>query len=506
MENLQHKTLHYNDNVSPPHNLIAIFKVRFHVHRGNELVWQYPLDLDLQGIEYQMICSGLHLVENDTIYFSRWNGFGVGVFEKQAIDHDRGASMQAVGVLVSGRPDLEDDTSLLEEYYKTHHLTLTSPVLERQHAVNARYLRPFDSVTCALTYYIESTTAATSTQQDQDPFSSFRTMVMTLGPAVFVLWKAILAKQRILLMKPAPPMEKLCHFVYHGYLMDQWDHDNNSKTPVAPKFNIGINDIEDLEKEMDHSYIACTSDTIFDIKKDLYDVLIKLPMDASPPTIITQHLQINTADMDRYQLLLQQQQQQKSQQDIAWYPYYRYKGLLWWDRQMSSLDMGLEACFSSCRRRGWTKYQHQHQQHYDGSIHALDETMGLLDDATDDEDDGDDEGLLRPDAEELDSRTILDPTRRLSHDVPDSLNASLLGFFHVLSSQLISSLQTMLPDDHDDVDEQVTLTVHDMLRLGLEPWEDRWLVDRLGQLYFGKRIKVVSCSGRLPCCSPSLQL
>jgi hypothetical protein len=40
--------------------------------------------------------------------------------------------------------------------------------------------------------------------------------------------------------------------------MDQWDHDNNSKTPpVAPKFNIGINDIEDLEKEMDHSYIAC---------------------------------------------------------------------------------------------------------------------------------------------------------------------------------------------------------------------------------------------------------
>jgi hypothetical protein len=102
---------------------------------------------------------------------------------------------------------------MLEDYYKTHHqVTLTSPVLEQQHAVNARYLRPLASVTCALTYYIESTTATTSIQQDQDPFSSFRTMVMTLGPAVFVLWKAILAKQRILLMKPAPPMEKLCHF------------------------------------------------------------------------------------------------------------------------------------------------------------------------------------------------------------------------------------------------------------------------------------------------------
>lgn len=77
----------------------------------------------------------------------------------------------------------------------------------------------------------------------------------------------------------------------------------------------------------------------------------------------------------------------------------------------------------------------------------------------------------------------------------------------MLSSQLISSLQTILPDDHDeDVDGEVTLTVQDMIRLGLEPWEDRWLVDRLGQVYFGKHIKVVSCSGRLPCCSPSLQI
>lgn len=108
--------------------------------------------------------------------------------------------------------DSGDDTSLLEDYFKEHHRTFTSPVLDR-HPVSPRYLRPFDSVPCALTYYIESTTTATSIQgqQDQDPFSSFRTMVTTLGPAVFVLWKAVLAKQRILLMKPTPPMEKLCH-------------------------------------------------------------------------------------------------------------------------------------------------------------------------------------------------------------------------------------------------------------------------------------------------------
>lgn len=59
-------------------------------------------------------------------------------------------------------------------------------------------------------------------------------------------------------------------------------------------------------------------------------------------------------------------------------------------------------------------------------MHALDETIGLLDDAS--EDDNNEEGLLRQDAEELDSRTILDPSRRPSHDVvPDSLDARLLG-------------------------------------------------------------------------------
>ncbi|KAI8333072.1 hypothetical protein BC941DRAFT_435018 [Chlamydoabsidia padenii] len=518
-------------------------------------------------------------------YFSRWNGFGVGVFEKQAIDHDRGVSMQAIGVLVghSDRLDLwqhlpflssqmgkttedesdqNDTTNLLKDYFDKYHL-IEHQQQQQPHQdltpISPRYLQPFESIPSALSYYVESSTTIATTidsQHGQDPFLSFTDMVFELGPTVFVLWKAVLMKQRILLMKSAPPMEKLCHFVYNGYLMDQWCQNRvasslgisllqDPRKRLKPKFNIGINDIVDLEKELDHSYIACTSDTIFDIKKDLYDVLIKLPPPSlinsvSSPTIITNSippLQVNAADLARYQLLthlfppeqeyqhqlLLQQQRQQQQSSLS---FYLYEGILWWNglKMMQKLETGFDNCLSSCRggssplrqqtsQDGWkNKYHQQFENTSDGSIHALDETIGLLDESV--HDPSPSGGGL--DAEEIDSRAILETAAaRYSNEIAhDSINHCLLGFFHVLSTQLISTLQTIVLSSSDDGDDDggvVTITIQDMLRLGLEPWEDRSLVNQLGQMYFGKRIKVSCCILPTCCCCgqdppPSIQL
>jgi hypothetical protein len=73
-------------------NLVAMFVARFDVHRGNVIEWQYPAgsvflnekkrmnvkvvimikwsspDADLDGVEYQAICSGLHSISQDTMY------------------------------------------------------------------------------------------------------------------------------------------------------------------------------------------------------------------------------------------------------------------------------------------------------------------------------------------------------------------------------------------------------------------------------------------------------
>jgi hypothetical protein len=79
-------TIVQSDDSKTAHNLagsnvLAVFVVQFDVTKGNIVEWQYPegnisvslfylklkdiLDYDLEGIEYQAICSGLHRIESD---------------------------------------------------------------------------------------------------------------------------------------------------------------------------------------------------------------------------------------------------------------------------------------------------------------------------------------------------------------------------------------------------------------------------------------------------------
>lgn len=67
-----------------PSNVVAVFIARFDRTSGNTIEWQHPegrlylcsvtsvlivymADIDLDGVEYQCICSGLHRVETDTM-------------------------------------------------------------------------------------------------------------------------------------------------------------------------------------------------------------------------------------------------------------------------------------------------------------------------------------------------------------------------------------------------------------------------------------------------------
>ncbi|ORZ11578.1 hypothetical protein BCR42DRAFT_421369 [Absidia repens] len=562
-----------------PNNITAIFKVRFHVHRGNELVWQYPPDIDLQGVEYQMICSGLHLVEKDTIYFSRWNGTGVGVFENREINHDRGASMQAVGVLIAlpsarvhpGPLNLWQHVSFLKSYladsdddsdHNDHH------ALEDYY--NAHRYKP--SATEQMHYYITRERLQQQQQwHTQDIPRAFSDMVRLLGPSVFVLWKAILLKQRILMMKPSPPMEQLCYFVYNAYLMDQWQSSTTPRIPdhMALKFNIGINDINDLEKRKESSYVACTSDTIFDIKKDLYDVLIKFPvsMKTSSTTIqpvesitTSTPINVNAADHVRFKLLMhlfppaQQHQYQHMPLPSSW-AFGRYECITWWDASVSGLMRQWNASgtpSSSMSRRRTQRYprhqplsqqispasssssqqeqqqQQQQTQEYEHSIesmHSLQETSLLVEPSQ--------QPITAAQERQMGGQVILDDTRVISSApsvsgvleysdqpdqelawgsaasvIPDTLSNTLLGFFHVLTLQLVSSLQTLVEDNDDDGDgnnnnNEVVLGIKEMVRLGLDPWDDQYLVHQLGLLYFNKNITVSACHDLKACCSSS---
>lgn len=54
-----------------------------------------------------------HILKNS--YFTRNNGFGLGVYRKFEIETDRGASMQAIGIITSSIESLQQHIPFLEK-------------------------------------------------------------------------------------------------------------------------------------------------------------------------------------------------------------------------------------------------------------------------------------------------------------------------------------------------------------------------------------------------------
>ncbi|KAI8141416.1 hypothetical protein BJV82DRAFT_670699 [Fennellomyces sp. T-0311] len=296
-------------------NVAAVFVVRFDVIHGNTIEWQHPTELDLSGVEYQAICSGHHRVSSDTTYFAKPPYFGVSVFRKVDTDGtQRGASMRAVGVMVEPTGDTgpsakvwthghalnvfarnhdfesEEDERLykgLLRYFEKHRL---------QHRQASQKL--WDPSPSALNTFRPSTLMYYNYGQ-HPPFArifeqlvaveprppletvphldAFPFFVAQFGPQIFVLWKAALLKKRIL-YTTAPPLERACSYVYNTFLLGAVPNASifKSRKRLHPKYAIGVNDIADLY-DFGEGFVACTSDTIFSSKTDLYDLLIDLP-------------------------------------------------------------------------------------------------------------------------------------------------------------------------------------------------------------------------------------
>lgn len=113
---------------SRPANLLTLFQAHFHVRRGNELTFTYGHDLDLSGVEWKVLPSGSHAVDQDVIWFEppgetdhveeddngshRWHKVGMAVFKNRKLTRqqeengegeqldERGARMVAIGLII----------------------------------------------------------------------------------------------------------------------------------------------------------------------------------------------------------------------------------------------------------------------------------------------------------------------------------------------------------------------------------------------------------------------
>lgn len=89
-------------------SLVAIFHASFHPTKGNVIDWALKSDesINLDGVEFSVLPSGLHLVERDTVYFSQGAHSGLAVFRRRPTraQAHRGFRLSSLGILLQTAP------------------------------------------------------------------------------------------------------------------------------------------------------------------------------------------------------------------------------------------------------------------------------------------------------------------------------------------------------------------------------------------------------------------
>ncbi|KAI9320166.1 hypothetical protein BX666DRAFT_2025176 [Dichotomocladium elegans] len=297
-----------------PTNVVAVFVARFDVTSGNTIEWQHPEEIDLSGVEYQVISSGLHNIESDTIYFTKSPYIGVGLYKKEkAAASDRGAIMRSVGIILEPSDNLgpcakvwahaealksldpfaspNELRKTMRRYYDdhlrhhNHHQKPPTTMTAWEHnplEADANHVRHiFDAE--ALLYDNHHPPSIFDQLLSLSPYPleplpslvSLPMFIAHLGPQVFVLWKAAVLRKRILFLTE-PPMSHVAGYVYDTFLLSAVPSKYQCKRKFTLKYTVSVNDIPDLADNPD-GFVASTSDAIYETKTDLYDVLVKLP-------------------------------------------------------------------------------------------------------------------------------------------------------------------------------------------------------------------------------------
>lgn len=294
--------------------IVSVFVVTFNTRTGNMLEWCLPKDMDLEGVEFKAIASGSHRVSTDFIYFRKGSYFGLACFANMAVEStvERGARMKSVGILSPSYTLLYRYMNFLEHQVR---LQLQTPghysPLEAFYEDKRAVLPPgADGIVTACPANAWGAVINHSMHPEMKithPAGCMSQFIRFFGEQIMVLWKLALLRRRILIFSP-PPVGVVCYRVYCCCCLA------NISIPgigvavpeFRPFFYVNVADINALENEL--SYVACTTEKIFEEKKDLYDVYVdnqnvKTYRDGLKPL-----LRLSAADKDKYYKLTEQRQ------------------------------------------------------------------------------------------------------------------------------------------------------------------------------------------------------
>ncbi|XP_035645706.1 DENN domain-containing protein 11 [Oncorhynchus keta] len=294
--------------------IVAVFVVTFDTRSGNMVEWCLPQDVNLDGVEFKSMASGSHRIAKDFIYFRKGCYFGLACFANMPVESEleRGARMKSVGILSPSYTLLYRYMHFLENQVR-HQLQCPgsySP-LEAFYEDKKAVLPPAGNglvTACPTSAWVPAINRCMHPEMKiTHPAGCMSQFIHFFGEQIMVLWKFALLRKRILIFSP-PPVGVVCYRVYCCCSLANISIPGIgvSVPEFRPFFYINVADIAALATEM--SYVACTTEKIFEEKKELYDVYVdnqnvKTHRDSLQPL-----LRLNGVDREKYRKLSEQRQ------------------------------------------------------------------------------------------------------------------------------------------------------------------------------------------------------
>ncbi|KAM3609943.1 uncharacterized protein V6R79_022735 [Siganus canaliculatus] len=301
--------------------IVAVFVVTFDTRSGNMIEWCLPHDMNLDGVEFKSMASGSHRITNDFIYFRKGCYFGLACFANMPVESEleRGARMKSVGILSPSYTLLYRYMHFLENQVR-HQLQCPgqySP-LEAFYEDKKAILPPKGNglVTACPAWSVTSINRCMHPEMKiTHPAGCMSQFIQFFGEQIMVLWKFALLRKRLLIFSP-PPVGVVCYRVYCCCSLANISIPGIgvSVPELRPFFYVNIADITALETEM--SYVACTTEKIFEEKKELYDVYVDNQNVKTHRTNLQPLLRVNAADKEKYRKLSEQRQMLLYSQEV----------------------------------------------------------------------------------------------------------------------------------------------------------------------------------------------
>ncbi|SPO44581.1 uncharacterized protein PSANT_02266 [Moesziomyces antarcticus] len=335
-----------------PSNVLTVFLARFHVRHGNQIEYQYPpapkqsrtdevlvdvtdgtaqkgdaddeiSGVDLSGVEWKVLPSGGHLINEDVIYFqtSRPGSIGVACFRKVDLDNEdadaaaqRGARMVSAGLILQCEgPTDQHPSGLAQQLAIVPHVSNLKKLAEElaHDSEDVRPLRSYYDTHRARSAAADVTLDGKRMKQlrmrrrrdprnlPHDPISHMPALCGSLGALLpHLLKKLMLPRHRLLIFSPAPPIVNAAHLGYNladlvalAVGRSGRRHENllalAQRGIIDVRGQIGVHDIPELEQEQQQrakshdmlpqrSWIAWSTDKILLEKPHLFDSVLDL--------------------------------------------------------------------------------------------------------------------------------------------------------------------------------------------------------------------------------------